>query len=341
MLPEIIAKMPKIELHCHLDGSLSLACIKQLAQNAQIELPDSDAAILEKAQAPDKTKDLLEYLVRFDFVLPLLQTAENLELAAFDVAEQAASDNIKYIEIRFAPMQHLHEGLSLAQTVEAVIAGCKRAEVVFDLKINVLVCGLKHENARTLKNKLMPIFSEITDSHLAGFDLAGDELNNPISKFRYLIEEAVDKSIQVTLHAGECPYCGKNMLDAVKFGATRLGHGVCARELTAVELQGLIDQKILLEMAPSSNFQTKAVENLADYPFKKLYDAGVHVTLNTDNRTVSNTTLNKEYQKIATWYDFKLPDFEQINHYAIDGAFTTQAEKLRLHQLFQAEFAEI
>ena len=116
---EIIAQMPKVELHCHLDGSLSLSVIKELAKNAGIHMTMSDEEILEKAQAPENTKNLLEYLQRFDFVLPLLQTYKNLELAAYDVVRQAANDNIKYIEIRFAPSQHLLENLTLEEAVEA------------------------------------------------------------------------------------------------------------------------------------------------------------------------------------------------------------------------------
>lgn len=331
----VIAQMPKIELHCHLDGSLSLACIKQLAKNAHIQLPVTDAAILEKVQAPETTTSLLEYLARFNFVLPLLQSYKNLELAAYDVARQAAAENIKYIEIRYAPMQHQKEGLTLNETVEAVISGCERAEQEFDLKINVLICGLKHEKANTLKAALLPIFDELSDPHLVGFDLAGDEINGPISKFKYLIEEAASKGIHLTLHAGECPYCAQNMKNAIIFGATRLGHGVCARDFSAEELQELIKQKIVLEMAPSSNFQTKAVKHPAEYPFKALYDAGVHVTLNTDNRMVSATTLTREYLRISEMYpDFLIQDFEQINHYAIDGAFISENEKKGLHQYF-------
>ena len=342
MSPELIGKMPKVELHCHLDGSLSLPCIQKLAENAGVALPEDPAEILQKAQAPETTTSLLEYLERFDFVLPLLQSAENLALAAFDVAEQAAADNIKYIEIRYAPMQHLHQGLTLNETVEAVIAGCKRAEATFDLKINLLICGLKHEKATTLKNQLLPIYQDITDEHLVGFDLAGDELNNPISKFHYLIEEAVAKGIQVTLHAGECPHCAKNMTDAVKYGATRLGHGVCAREFSQAELEKLVQDQTMLEMAPTSNFQTKAITDFAEYPFKQLYDLGVHVTLNTDNRMVSGTNLNREYSRIAALYpDFGLQDFEQINHYAIDGAFISTDDKQKLHEKFQQAYAEL
>ncbi|CAM3224124.1 adenosine deaminase [Lactococcus hircilactis] len=339
--PKIIAKMPKVELHCHLDGSLSVQCIKQLAKNDQIWLPLTDAEILENAQAPETTKTLLEYLKRFDFVLPLLQSAQNLTYATFDVAQQASKDQVKYIEIRFAPMQHLKGNLTLEEAVEAVLEGCQSAQQQFDLKINLLICGLKQEKIAQLE-KLPALFDHLPNEHLVGFDLAGDEFNYPMRIFEPLLKQITSRHVQLTLHAGECPHCSQNMRDSITFGATRLGHGVCARDFSSKELQHLIDQKIVLEMAPTSNFQTKAIETLEAYPFKKLYDAGVRVTLNTDNRTVSNTTLQKEYKKISTWYpDFKIKDFEQVNHYAIEGAFISPLEKENLHAQFKAAYKKI
>lgn len=336
---QTISKMPKVELHCHLDGSLSLECIKELAKNARIDLNLTDEEILSNAQAPETTQNLLEYLQRFDFVLPLLQSYVNLETAAYDVARQAAADNVKYIEIRFAPSQHLQGNLTLEEAVEAVIAGLARAEADFDITANALVCGLRHESLSNL-TKLTRIFDEIDDEHLAGFDLAGDEVNYPQVKFDELLSEMTARGVHITLHAGECPGCEQNIIDSVKMGATRIGHGVMSKEIPAF-WSNLIDQKIVLEMAPTSNFQTKAIENLADYPFKKLYDAGIHVTINTDNRTVSNTNLQNEYKKIAQWYDFQISDFEQVNHYAIDGAFISENEKEILHEKFSESYKKI
>ncbi|MFC4653320.1 adenosine deaminase [Lactococcus nasutitermitis] len=336
---ELIAKMPKVELHCHLDGSLSLACIKQLAKNDGQSLPATDAEILEKAQAPETTRNLLEYLQRFDFVLPLLQSYRNLEIAAYDVVQQAAKDNVKYIEIRFAPAQHLQKNLTLEEAVEAVIAGLARAEQDFDITANALICGLKHQPLSELE-KLLPLFDTISDEKLVGFDLAGDEVNYPEIKFEKIISAAKNSNIHITLHAGECPHCEQNIIDAVELGATRIGHGVMSKDITAY-WETLIEKNIVLEMAPTSNFQTKSITALADYPFKKFYDAGLHVTLNTDNRTVSNTNLQQEYTKIADWYDFQVSDFEKINHYAIDGAFIPEIEKIQLHNDFTADYAKL
>lgn len=338
--PETIAQMPKVELHCHLDGSLSLSCIKTLAKNAKINLNLTDEEILERAQAPENTRNLLEYLARFDFVLPLLQSYTNLELAAYDVARQAALDNIRYIEIRFAPEQHLLQNLTLEEAVEAVVAGLSRAEEDFDIIANALICGLRQSTLEKLE-KLPPIFDHINDPHLVGFDLAGDELNYPQQKFSGLLAQVKTRNVHITLHAGECPHCEQNIVDSVNMGATRIGHGIMSKNIPEYQ-ETLISKKIVLEMAPSSNFQTKSVTRIEDYPFKQLYDKGVHVTLNTDNRTVSNTTLQKEYEKISTWYpDFGIEDFEKINHYAIDGAFIDAVGKEALHFKFTDEYKKI
>lgn len=336
---ETIALMPKVELHCHLDGSLSLSCIKQLANNMGHDLNMSDDEILKRAQAPETTQSLLEYLERFDFVLPLLQSYVNLEMAAYDVVRQAAEDNVKYIEIRFAPGQHLEKNLELEEAVEAVIAGVSRAEEDFDIIANVLICGLRQLPVERLE-KLVPLFDEIDDEHLVGFDMAGDEVNYPQVKFKNLLDKVTCRGVQVTLHAGECLGCEQNIIDSVEMGATRLGHGIMTKELPDYQ-HVLLELGIVLEMAPTSNFQTKAIRHLEEYPFLELYKKGLHVTINTDNRTVSNTNLQKEYEKISEWYDFQVSDFERINHYAIDGAFISEEEKEALHQRFSDEYAQI
>lgn len=337
--PETIALMPKVELHCHLDGSLSLSCIKQLAKNIGQDLNMSDQDILRHAQAPETTQNLLEYLERFDFVLPLLQSHVNLEMAAYDVASQAAKDNVKYIEVRFAPGQHLEKNLKLEEAVEAVISGLARAEEDFDIAANLLLCGLRQVPLKSLE-KLLPLFESVADEHLVGFDLAGDEVNYPQAKFKELLDKVTSRGVQVTLHAGECPGCEQNIVDSVEMGATRIGHGIMSKDLKDYK-KSLRELGIVLEMAPSSNFQTKAINALSEYPFMELYEEGIHVTLNTDNRTVSNTNLQKEYEKIAKWYDFQISDFEKINHYAIDGAFISDEEKARFHHRFSEEYAKI
>lgn len=337
-----IKEMPKIELHCHLDGSLSVDVIRQMAINENIQLPEKDEDLKANIHAPQETHSLLDYLACFDYVLPLLQTKENLELAAYDVAKQAADENVKYIEIRFAPMHHTKKGLNIIEVTKAICKGFEQAEADFDIKVGGLICGLRHESVDKLMT-LLEIFADenedIISHYIVGFDLAGDEENFPPKLFAPLLEKVKQKGVNLTLHAGECG-CSQNIFDSIELGASRIGHGVAIHE-NPDEFSFLKEKNITFEMAPTSNFQTKAIESLELYPFKELFDAGVAVTINTDNRTVSDTNLVKEYRKIRDWYDFTLDDFLKININAIEGSFVTGTEKETLLDKIILEYKQL
>ena len=304
-----IEKLPKIELHCHLDGSISMQTIRQLAQQAGIELPVSDEDLRLKITAPQNAESLMDYLAPFDFVLPMLQTETSLELAAYDILEQAQKDNIRYMEIRFAPTLHTAAGLTLSQVVAAVIRGLAAGERDFQVKANALLCGMRHESVDSVLT-VVDLFADGGLTHLAGFDLAGVEVDGFPEHFAPVLEKVKLNQIPLTLHAG----------------ASRIGHGVALKDVPG-NWEALVADKIAIEMAPTSNFQTKAVDTLANYPFKKLLDAGVRVTINTDNRTVSGTTLNDEYEKIAGWYDLSEAEFRQIGRHAFEASFMSSEQR--------------
>ena len=324
-------QLPKIELHCHLDGSISMGTIRVLAEKAGISLPDSDAALREKITAPENAESLLDYLAPFDFVLPMLQTKEALSLAAYDVLKQAKQDNIRYIEVRFAPTLHTEKGLTLLEVVQAVTKGLADGEREFDVKANALLCGMRHESAASVM-QVVDLFLTGDLTHVAGFDLAGGEADGFVGEFTSVLEKVTAHDIPLTLHAGECG-CAQNVMDAIKQGATRIGHGVAIKDMPEKWAE-LIDKKITLEMAPTSNIQTKAVDAVENYPFKTLLDAGVRVTLNTDNRTVSGTTLTAEYIKISEWYALSESDFCQIAQYAYEASFMTPQQRAALKDEF-------
>ena len=304
-----IEKLPKIELHCHLDGSISMQTIRQLAQQAGIELPVSDEDLRLKITAPQNAESLMDYLAPFDFVLPMLQTETSLELAAYDILEQAQKDNIRYMEIRFAPTLHTAAGLTLSQVVAAVTRGLAAGERDFQVKANALLCGMRHESVDSVLT-VVDLFADGGLTHLAGFDLAGVEVDGFPEHFAPVLEKVKLNQIPLTLHAG----------------ASRIGHGVALKDVPG-NWEALVADKIAIEMAPTSNFQTKAVDTLANYPFKKLLDAGVRVTINTDNRTVSGTTLNDEYEKIAGWYDLSEAEFRQIGRHAFEASFMSSEQR--------------
>jgi adenosine deaminase len=330
--------MPKIELHCHLDGSLQIPTIKRLAEIAGIPFPESEEEQFRLFHAPAETKDLNEYLEKFEFVGRVLQTKEALEIAAYDVLQQASNENVKYIEVRFAPTLHTMQGLSLPDIIESVVRGLKKGEVDFGLKANALLCGLRHEPIENAK-KIAELTHDYLNKGVSGFDLAGNEIDFPPHTFADAIKVATDYEIPLTLHAGEC-HCGKNVYDAVILGAQRIGHGVALKD-TPEYIQTIIDKKIVFEMAPTSNFQTKTVANWEEYPIKQFLDKGIKVTVNTDNRTVSNTTLTDEYIKLYHVYGFSYDDYETFNQNAIFGAFLPQNEKDKLEELVRLEFENL
>ncbi|QIL45884.1 adenosine deaminase [Vagococcus coleopterorum] len=335
MEEQIIQHLPKIELHCHLDGSVRPHILERLAQEQGNPLPYSSAELASKLTAPEDCESLLEYLERFDIVLPYLQTAEAIELISYDLIEQVAEENVAYIEVRFAPLLFAHQGLTINQIVEAVIAGLKRGEEVFGVKSNALLCGMRHHTNSDNK-AVVEATKNYLNNGVVGFDIAGDEAQFPADLYTDLITLAKKYAIPLTLHAGECG-CPQNVLTSIKLGATRVGHGIAIAKDDAI-LAECKERGTVIEMCPTSNFQTKAVTKLEDYPFKKFMDAGLNICINTDNRTVSNTTLTKEYTKLHKWYNIDYRCMEQLNHNAVNGAFISDNEKEQLHTLLKTAY---
>lgn len=338
MKREIVKSLPKIELHCHLDGSVRPHILEQLALAQGTSLTATGADLATKLIAPEECQSLLEYLERFDIVLPLLQEAPALELVAYDLIAQVAEENVTYIEVRFAPMLFVKGGLTISEIVEAILAGLKRGEVDFGVKSNALLCAMRHHSDERNQDVINSAKKHLGRG-VAGFDLAGDEASYPTALFAELVSLGVSQQIPVTLHAGECG-CPQNVAESIRLGATRIGHGIAIQKDPAV-LQACLDNQTLVEMCPTSNFQTKAVLNLVDYPFKDFLDAGVKICINTDNRTVSNTTLTDEYMKLHQWYNIDYACMETLNHNAVTGAFITDQAKEDLHAHLTAAYAKL
>lgn len=332
---EHVKKLPKIELHCHLDGSIRPETLRKIAEPQGIVLPADDVQLKNLLVAPIDCQNLNQYLERFDLVLSCLQTETALKAAAFDIISQAAEENIRYIEVRFAPSLHTQKGLSLPKIVTAVLAGLTCGQEKFGVKSNALLCGMRHEESSDIE-KIVHLAKEFQTEGIAGFDLAGNELDFPPYTFEETLGLVNQLNMPLTLHAGECG-CGKNVADAIHLGAKRIGHGIAVKD-TPEYFSLLKDNNILIEMCPTSNFQTKTVTKLADYPFKTFLDAGIKVCINTDNRTVSNTSLTDEYMKLYEWYGITYADMEQLNHNAVNGAFISEQEKQLLHEYLTTNY---
>ncbi|HFH7923474.1 TPA: adenosine deaminase [Streptococcus agalactiae] len=331
MTQAVLKELAKAELHCHLDGSLSLPAIRKLANMADIILPSSDKELRKYVIAPAQTESLVDYLKTFEFIRPLLQTKEALRFAAYDVARQAALENVIYIEIRFAPELSMDKDLTASDTVLAVLEGLAEAQKEFNIVARALVCGMRQSSHKTTKDIIKHIV-DLAPKGLVGFDFAGDEFSYPTDSLVDLIQEVKRSGYPMTLHAGECG-CAKHIADSLNLGIKRMGH-VTALTGQRDLIKRFVEEDAVAEMCLTSNLQTKAASSIQSFPYQELYDAGGKITINTDNRTVSDTNLTKEYSLFVTYFGTKIEDFLVFNQNAVKASFTSDSEKdTLLHKL--------
>ncbi|HFZ6567405.1 TPA: adenosine deaminase [Streptococcus agalactiae] len=331
MTQAVLKELAKAELHCHLDGSLSLPAIRKLANMADIILPNSDKELRKYVIAPAQTESLVDYLKTFEFIRPLLQTKEALRFAAYNVARQAALENVIYIEIRFAPELSMDKGLTASDTVFAVLEGLADAQKEFNIVARALVCGMRQSSHKTTKEIIKHIV-DLAPKGLVGFDFAGDEFSYPTDSLVDLIQEVKRSGYPMTLHAGECG-CAKHIADSLNLGIKRMGHVTALTGQRAL-IKRFVEEDAVAEMCLTSNLQTKAASSIQSFPYQELYDAGGKITINTDNRTVSDTNLTKEYSLFVTYFGTKIEDFLVFNQNAVKASFTSDSEKdTLLHKL--------
>jgi adenosine deaminase len=317
-------KYPLIDLHCHLDGSLPLSIVQELLGRT---------VKIEELQVEDDCQSLSEYLEKFNVPLQCLQTSKGLEKAAFHFLEEAAKDGIQYLEVRFAPMLSVHETLSCKQVIESVVAGCKRGKEAFGVSSNVIVCAMRHHSEEQ-NMKLIHCAKEFFGAGgVCALDLAGDEEAYPMRQFREIFAIAKRMELPFTIHAGECE-SADNIREAIAYGAKRIGHGIAMSKNT--EIQELcLKNKIGVEMCPSSNLQTKAIDDISHYPLREFMNRGILATINTDNRTVSNTTIHKEIELVRKYCGISGEDIGILMKNAIGVSFADDNEKERLIRLIQ------
>ena len=329
--------LAKTELHCHLDGSLSLPTIRQLAAMVNIDLPASDEELKHHVTAPAHCENLLDYLEAFDYIRPLLQTKEALTLAAYDVAKQAALENVLYIEVRFAPELSMDQGLTVPETIDAVCEGLRKAQDEFGIVAKALVCGMRQSDPK-LTSRILAEANQVTDQDFVGFDFAGDEHHYPPQTIDALIQQVKNYNRPMTLHAGEC-HCPANVTQSMAYGIKRNGHVT----LLAYEpdlLKEFVKNGVTGELCLTSNLQTKAAATVEDFPYLKMKEAHAHISINTDNRTVSDTDLTKEYALYHQHFQTKETDFYQHNVDAIQASFASGEEKQELLTKLEKAYAD-
>jgi adenosine deaminase len=317
---EIVEKLPKTDLHVHLDGSLRLSTILDLADKGRIELPARDEDGLRKAMnLGTNCGSLVEYLKAFDVTLRVLQTAESLTRTAYELAEDAARENVRYMEVRYSPMLHTRRGLKLTTVVEAVLEGLRAAQDKYGIESNIIICGIRNVSAES-SLEMAELAVAYKNRGVVGFDLAGAEYDHPAKHHRAAFQLVRDNNINVTIHAGEA-YGPESIHQAIHVcGAHRIGHGCRLREDGDL-LHYVNDHRISLECCPSSNVQTGAIRDLASHPIKLYKNLGLRVTVNTDNRLVTDTTVSKELWLCHKVLGFSMADLKQVILSGFKSAF--------------------
>jgi adenosine deaminase len=308
-------RLPKTDLHVHLDGSLRLETILDLADKNGVSLPARTPDELKRLMhCGENTGSLVEYLKAFDVTLQVLQTEDSLVRAARELAEDAARENVRYMEVRYAPMLHTREGLRLTAVVEAVLEGLWQAKERFGIDSNVILCGIRNISPES-SLEMAELAVAYKGRGVVAFDLAGAEYDHPPKHHLPAFQLVRDNNINVTIHAGEA-YGPASIHQAIHVcGAHRIGHGCRLREDGGL-LHYVNDHRITLECCPSSNVQTGAVRDFASHPLKLYHDLGVRVTVNTDNRLITDTTVSKELWLCHTQVGMGLPE---INHIVLNG----------------------
>jgi adenosine deaminase len=289
----VFQKLPKTDLHVHLDGSLRVSTLLELAEQQGVALPEQTPEGLRAAlHCGENTGSLLEYLKAFDITLSVMQTEDALYRSAYELAQDAAAENVRYMEVRYSPMLHLRKGLRQVAVVEAVLAGLRQAYQDHGIESNVIICGIRNISPES-SLEMARLAVAYKTRGVVGFDLAGAEYDHPAKHHKEAFQLIRNNNIACTIHAGEA-FGPESIAQALHVcGAHRIGHGCRLREDGDL-LHYINDHRIPLEVCPSSNVQTGAVASLATHPLKLYLDLGVRVTVNTDNRLITDTTVSKE-----------------------------------------------
>lgn len=331
----LLRRLPKAELHCHLDGSLRPETMLELAKEYRIAMPRDDVDALRDYMRVDDARSLEDYLMRFDTTLSVMQTEEALERIAYELALDAAAEGVRYLEMRFAPPLNTLQGLTIEQAVEAPLRGIARAEREADILARVIVCSLRHYDPE-VSLQLAKLAVSYRDRGVVGFDLAGGEINNPAARHAAAFLYCAEHGLACTCHAGEGDGPDSVRQAVHDCHAHRIGHATRLIEDPDL-LEEVHERGVALELCLTSNVQTRAVDRYDMHPLKRYLAHGMNVCLNTDNRLMSGTTLVDEYHHAATQCDCT---FDDLAGMALDGfrsSFLPEAEKLVLVERMERE----
>lgn len=315
-----------VDLHLHLDGSLSAKAILKVAKKEGIKLPtykEEEEELNRFLMVPENCQSLNEYLERFSLPNLVLQTKEGLEICTLDLLERLAADGLKYVEIRMAPQLSINKGLSQEQVVDTLIQTCKKAEK-YGIFSNLILCMMRGNDTKEKNFETINVAKKFLCKGVVAMDLAGAEGLFPNEMFKDEFNLINSLNIPLTIHAGEASGAS-SVKSALEFGAIRIGHGIHSVEDPSV-LEKLKKKNICLEVCPKSNLDTKTISKYDDLPLKEFIKNGIKVSINTDDMTVSNTTLKQEYETLVKM-GFKEKDLRQFAENSINASFADSKTK--------------
>lgn len=325
-----VNEISKIVLHLHLDGSIDIDDAYKWAKEDGIKITKKD--IIKELQVDEQCHSLNDYLEKFTLPCQLLQTCARLEESSYHLFKKLSKLNVLYAEVRFAPNKHLERGLNLDDVVISVVNGMNKASVETGI-MGGIILSLMRGDSKESNFEVINIAKKYLGKGVVAIDLAGAEALYPTRDYLDLFKYAKSLEIPFTVHAGEADGV-ESIKAALSMGTKRIGHGV--RVIDDKDLQQkLIDDDILLEICVTSNYQTEAIKG--KHPIEKLYKSGIKISINTDNDTVSNVDINKEYINILNNTNMKEEDLIKCNKDSISFIFADESTKEKLWKIYEKE----
>jgi adenosine deaminase len=336
---DLVHRLPKAELHNHLDGSLRPETLVDLARRAGTSLPSSDPDLVRRYMLVDDARDLEEFIARFDTTTAVLQDPDAIERVAYEMCEDAARDNVRYLEVRYCPTLSTQRGLSLDEVIAAELRGLARGERDFGVVARAINCGLRHWDAGVSVG-IAEASVRFRDQGVVAFDLAGGEAGRPPGVHAAAFDIAERGRLGVTVHAGEAagPESVAEAID--RCHANRLGHGTRLGEDPRLR-DYVRDRRIAVEINLTSNVQTRAVPSIAAHPVRDYFDRGLNVTLCTDSWLMCGTTLTDEYWLAHTELGFTRKEIDRMIVNGFESAFLAWPERERLVACVRDELAAL
>lgn len=334
---KFVSTLPKVDLHRHLDGSVRVKTIRDAAISHNFTLPTKNLKKLKKyVQVSPKCKSLTEFLQAFDFFYDFLKFPDVVERIAYENCEDAKKENLKYVELRFAPPLQATEKFSMEDVVKCAISGINEGMKNFNIKSGLILCIYRYHTVSEEQNwATVKLAEKYFGRGVVGIDLAGDESKYPTELYKKFFEYAKSAKIPITCHAGEAD-SAKSIATAVKLGAQRIGHGTRLIENETL-MKEIRDKGIPLEVCLTSNLQTQVIKSIKEHPFRKYYDYGIKVTINTDDPSVSGIDINSEYLLAMKEFNLTLEDIKKIILNGVEATFLPEKEKNVLYTEIKKE----